>query len=74
MGVHKPDGALTWILINSEPLYDAEGTKLTGVVASFADITDRKRTEEALRQTSTELAAIRQKMPAASRRSRLRPN
>jgi PAS domain S-box-containing protein len=43
MGVHKPDGSLTWISINSQPLYKADGTTLSGVVASFEDITDRKR-------------------------------
>jgi PAS domain S-box-containing protein len=43
MGVHKPDGTLTWISINSQPLYKSDGTTLSGVVASFEDITDRKR-------------------------------
>ena len=26
MGVHKPDGNLTWISINSEPLFEADGS------------------------------------------------
>jgi PAS domain S-box-containing protein len=43
MGVHKPDGTLTWISINSQPLYKSDGTTLSGVVASFEDITERKR-------------------------------
>jgi PAS domain S-box-containing protein len=59
MGVYKPDGALTWISINSEPLFEADGATLGGVVASFEDITDRRRTEEALRQVSMELAGLR---------------
>jgi PAS domain S-box-containing protein len=59
MGVHKPDGALTWISINSEPLFEADGATLGGVVASFEDITERRRTEEALRQASVELAGLR---------------
>jgi PAS domain S-box-containing protein len=59
MGVHKPDGALTWISINSEPLFEADGATLGGVVASFEDITERRRTETALRQASIELAALR---------------
>jgi PAS domain S-box-containing protein len=59
MGVYKPDGALTWISINSEPLFEADGATLGGVVASFEDITDRRRTEEALRQVSAELAGLR---------------
>jgi PAS domain S-box-containing protein len=59
MGVYKPDGALTWISINSEPLLEADGSTLGGVVASFEDITDRRRTEETLRQASLELASLR---------------
>jgi PAS domain S-box-containing protein len=59
MGVYKPDGALTWISINSEPLFEADGATLGGVVASFEDITERRRTEEALREASKELADLR---------------
>ena len=59
MGVYKPDGALTWISINSEPLLAADGATLGGVVASFEDITERRRTETALHQASTELARLR---------------
>jgi PAS domain S-box-containing protein len=61
MGVHKPDGTLTWISINSQPLYRADGHTLDGVVASFEDITDRRRTEEALRQTTLELTRLQQR-------------
>jgi PAS domain S-box-containing protein len=62
MGVHKPDGTLTWITINSQPLLHADGRSLVGVVASFEDVTERKRTEAALRQTARELACLQQRM------------
>jgi serine/threonine-protein kinase len=62
MGVHKPDGTLTWITVNAQPLFQADGRTLAGVAASFEDITDRKRTEEALRQTALELARLRQRL------------
>jgi serine/threonine-protein kinase len=52
MGVHKPDGTLTWITVNAQPLFQADGRTLAGVVASFEDITDRKRTEELLRRSA----------------------
>jgi PAS domain-containing protein len=58
MGVYKPDDTLTWISINSQPAFEVDGT-LGGVVASFEDITERRRLEEALRQASSELAALR---------------
>lgn len=58
MGVYKPDGALTWISINSQPLLDADGVTLGGVVASFEDITERRRTDAALREASAELARL----------------
>jgi PAS domain S-box-containing protein len=41
MGVHKPDGALTWIEINSEPVLDANGG-VRAVVCGFTDISNRK--------------------------------
>jgi PAS domain S-box-containing protein len=62
MGVHKPDGTLTWITINAQPLFEADGRTLAGVVASFEDITDRKRTEELLRRTAERLASCEQQL------------
>jgi PAS domain S-box-containing protein len=58
MGVHKPDGALTWISINSRPLFEADGLTPAGVVASFEDISDRKATEQALQTARLELARL----------------
>ncbi len=54
MGVHKPDGPLTWILINSQPIWNGDPTLPAAVVASFVDITERKR-NQALLQTRLEL-------------------
>jgi len=62
MGVHKPDGTLTWITVNAQPLFQADGRALAGVVASFEDVTDRKRTEELLRQTAERLARCEEQL------------
>jgi diguanylate cyclase (GGDEF)-like protein len=48
-GVQKPDGTITWVSINSQALYRPHDNKPYAVVASFADITERKRIEEELR-------------------------
>jgi diguanylate cyclase (GGDEF)-like protein/PAS domain S-box-containing protein len=50
MGVYRPDGTLAWISMNSQPLFQPEGTIPYAVVTSFADITAHKRAEEKLRE------------------------
>lgn len=49
MGVHKPDGSLTWISINSRALLTDSGS-VSGVVSTFADITERKLATERAEQ------------------------
>ena len=51
MGVHKPDGAIAWISINSEPMYIENGRKPYAVVTSFSDITERRNAEIALKES-----------------------
>jgi PAS domain S-box-containing protein len=59
MGVHKPDGDLTWILVNSEPIISHDdGKSVSAVVASFTDITDLKRMSEALKQSEIRFRTI----------------
>ena len=49
MGVHKPDGTLTWISINSVPLLLKSGqSQPYAVLTSFTDITKQKRAIEEL--------------------------
>jgi PAS domain S-box-containing protein len=50
MGIQKSDGTLTWILINSQPLFVSGQAKPYAAVTTFADITERKMTDEALRR------------------------
>lgn len=49
MGVHKPDGSLNWISINAEPIIFEGETEIRGAIATFTDITERKRAQEELR-------------------------
>ncbi len=45
MGISKPNGTTTWISVNSQPLIDQSTHERRGVVASFFDVTERKRAE-----------------------------
>ena len=58
MGVHKPGGELTWISINSQPLFRRGESKPYAAVASFFDITERKRAEDALGATQARLRDV----------------
>jgi PAS domain S-box-containing protein len=58
MGVHKPDESLTWISINTRPLFQPNQTKPFAVVASFFDITDRKQAEEALQNSEQRYRSV----------------
>jgi PAS domain S-box-containing protein len=57
MGIHKPDGSLTWIAINSQPLIHPGETRAYAAVTSFSDITERREAEEKLRKSEANLAA-----------------
>lgn len=52
MGVAKPGGVLTWILLDCQPLRLTEGAEPYGAVCSFVDITQLKQTEAQLRHAS----------------------
>jgi len=58
MGWRRPGNPdILWIFGNSVPQFSADG-KLSGVITSFANITEQKRTEVALRQLSTRLLQL----------------
>jgi PAS domain S-box-containing protein len=46
MGVHKPDNTLSWIMVNSQPMFYPDQTDPYAVVASFTDITQQKLAQE----------------------------
>ena len=55
MGVYKPDGTLTWILINTQPIQYTSTNEVSGVVASFTDITLQKEQQVQLAFSETQL-------------------
>jgi PAS domain S-box-containing protein len=48
MGVHKPDGTLTWVSINAQPLFREGEATPYAVVSTFTDISRRKQLEREL--------------------------
>ncbi len=62
MGVHKPDGTLTWISVSAQPLFRQKETTPYAVMASFSDITGRKRLEEELEQVRADLHRLRKEI------------
>ncbi len=57
MGIHKPDGTLTWTRINSQPLFRPNETTPYAAVASLIDITKRKQMGAALRESEERFRA-----------------
>ncbi|MEA2708912.1 MAG: two-component system, chemotaxis family, CheB/CheR fusion protein [Phycisphaerales bacterium] len=55
--VERPDGARTTVLAHANPFHDEFGT-LTGAVNVLVDISERKRSEEALRASEERLRAM----------------
>lgn len=52
MGVHKPNGDLTWISINSQPLFEENEKTPYAAVTTFSDITESKLARERLETIS----------------------
>ena len=52
MGVHKPRGELSWISINSQPIFGHAKLKPIMVVTTFVDITEQRLWEQELKRTS----------------------
>jgi PAS domain S-box-containing protein len=48
MGVHKPDGTLTWVSINAQPLFREGAAAPYAVVSTFSDISRRRQLEQEL--------------------------
>jgi PAS domain S-box-containing protein len=71
MGVHKPDGTLSWISINAHPLASPGDRSPRAVVCSFTDITHRKRAEDALREAEERFRTAFDAAPIGMTLSRL---
>lgn len=64
MGIRKPDGLITWVSINSEPMRDSQGV-LRAVVTSLYDITEQRRAKLALVESEARLRLFIEHAPAS---------
>ena len=64
MGIHSPDGRLTWLSVNSQLLNKPSG-EIEGVMASFDDITEQKKAQENLRASEARYRSYVEKSPVA---------
>ncbi|MDD5304585.1 MAG: PAS domain S-box protein, partial [Elusimicrobia bacterium] len=55
MGIHKPDGTLTWISTNVRPIFKEGETTPYRAVATMRDITELKRAEDEIRHLNVDL-------------------
>ena len=60
--IERPDGTKVFALSSVAPLKDAQG-RVTGVVACIVDITERKRAEEAVRESQRLLDLVLATLP-----------
>ncbi|MBC9783784.1 PAS domain S-box protein [Heliobacterium chlorum] len=58
MGLYKPEGDLTWIRINSEPLFRPDADKPYAAVTTFSDITEQRNVQNKLKTTERQLKGI----------------
>lgn len=57
IGIYKSDGNLTWLSLNSQPLFRSNESTPYAAVASFIDITKRKQIGVALRESEERFRA-----------------
>jgi PAS domain S-box-containing protein len=51
LGVKRPTGELCWLSVSSQPVFQQDAELAHAVVVSLTDITERKKTEEALHES-----------------------
>ncbi|HEY6004419.1 MAG TPA: PAS domain S-box protein [Anaeromyxobacter sp.] len=56
LGVHKPDGSVTWLSVNAQPVFREGEEAPYAVVAAYRDTTEQRRQAQELAQSQRQLA------------------
>ncbi len=59
----RPDGSLCWVEVHGEAIYE-DGSLPVRLIGTIVDITERKRTEEALRESDERFRTLANAMPS----------
>ncbi len=51
MGIHKPNGSLSWILVHAEPMLVPGTKEAYAVVTSFTDITQQRNSQKTIKES-----------------------
>jgi signal transduction histidine kinase len=68
--IERPDGSRIIVIVNIAPLKDDRG-EITGAINCFYDVTTRKQSEEALRESITERVRAEEALRESERKLRL---
>lgn len=63
MGITKPNGNITWLQVNSQPLMDKDTNEIAGVVSSFFDITSDRKVTADLRESESRFRLLAEATP-----------
>jgi PAS domain S-box-containing protein len=63
IGVHQPDGRLVWLSVNAQPIFGPDAKTPEGVVASFLDITERKRVQAEFEASERRFSTLAEALP-----------
>jgi diguanylate cyclase (GGDEF)-like protein/PAS domain S-box-containing protein len=62
-GIRRPDGEIRWCLLNSTPLFHPGQSAPYAAVLSITDVTDRKRTDDELRESEARFRVLAEALP-----------
>lgn len=63
VGVHRPGGDLAWLDVHADPLREPGDTQMTGVLATFTDITAERNATLALEASRAQLQRVLDAVP-----------